>query len=105
MRRSGASLALLAALVLPVHAQTAPSGKQIFSERATPPCGLCHTLKAAGSAGTIGPNLDSMKPDSAKVSRAVKNGVGNMPPYGDTLSDAEIEAVSEYVAAMAAASK
>jgi cytochrome c6 len=73
-------------------------GEKLFTEEANPPCGLCHRLNAAQSTGTIGPNLDTLKPDRDKIKRAVKNGVGNMPPYGDSLSDAEIEAVSEYVA-------
>lgn len=81
-----------------VPAQNTALGEQIFTEKAVPPCALCHTLKAANSSGTIGPNLDELKPDLEKVSRAVKNGVGNMPPYDDTLSDGEIAAVSKYVA-------
>jgi mono/diheme cytochrome c family protein len=79
-------------------AQNVEQGRQIFSEKAQPPCALCHTLKAAKSTGEIGPNLDELKPDLEKVRRAVKNGVGNMPPFGETLSDAEIEAVAAYVA-------
>ena len=35
------------------------SGKQVFADAA---CGSCHTLDAAGSTGTIGPNLDTLKP-------------------------------------------
>jgi mono/diheme cytochrome c family protein len=82
-------------------AQDGERGKRIFTETAQPPCALCHTLRAASSTGEIGPNLDDMKPDLDKVRRAVKNGVGNMPPFGDTLSDAEIEAVAAFVAAAA----
>ncbi len=78
-------------------------GERLFTEQANPPCGLCHTLNAAQSTGTIGPNLDQLKPDRDKIKNAVKNGVGNMPPYGDSLSDDEIEAVSEYVAKAIAA--
>ena len=73
-------------------------GKQVFLEKAEPPCALCHTLKAAGATGEIGPNLDDLKPDEEKVSNAVKNGVGTMPPYDETLSEAEIAAVAHYVA-------
>src|SRR5687768_12290498 len=36
------------------------AGEAIFTEQA---CGGCHTLEAAGSSGTIGPNLDESKPD------------------------------------------
>jgi mono/diheme cytochrome c family protein len=31
------------------------SGQQLFSQK----CGFCHTLSAAGTSGTIGPNLDN----------------------------------------------
>ena len=79
-------------------AQGNPQGEQIFTEKAAPPCALCHTLKAANSSGTIGPDLDELKPSVEQVRRAVKNGVGIMPAYGETLSDAEITAVAEYVA-------
>ena len=30
-------------------------------------CGGCHTLAAAGTRGTVGPNLDQVKPDAARV--------------------------------------
>jgi mono/diheme cytochrome c family protein len=95
-----ASLSILLACVAGgrVAAQGAGQGKQIFAEKAEPPCALCHTLKAADSTGTIGPNLDELKPDLEKIRKAVKDGVGNMPPYGDTLSEPEIEAVTAYVA-------
>jgi len=73
-------------------------GKQVFLEKAEPSCALCHTLKAAEATGRIGPNLDELKPDEEKVSNAVKNGVGNMPPFDEVLSEAEIAAVAKYVA-------
>jgi len=73
-------------------------GKQVFLEKAEPPCALCHTLKAAGATGEIGPNLDELKPDEEKVINAVKSGVGNMPPFDEVLSEAEIAAVAKYVA-------
>jgi len=34
----------------------APDGKVVFSAQG---CGSCHTFKAAGAAGTVGPDLDS----------------------------------------------
>lgn len=93
------SLFLVACLVGDrVPAQSPEQGKLIFTERAEPPCGLCHKLEAANSTGTVGPDLDEMKPDPEKIRRAVKNGLGAMPAYGETLSEAEIEAVVRYVA-------
>jgi len=79
-------------------AQTVELGKALFAEKAEPPCALCHTLRAANSTGKIGPSLDELKPDLERIRKAVTNGVGNMPPYGETLSDAEIDAVAKYVA-------
>ncbi|MFY9487229.1 MAG: cytochrome c [Solirubrobacterales bacterium] len=70
-------------------------GKQIFADSG---CGGCHTLAAAGSKGSSGPNLDELKPDSGDVSGQVRNGGGGMPSFDDDLSDAEIEAVSAFVA-------
>jgi sulfite dehydrogenase len=95
-----ASLLFLVACAAPspAPAQSIERGKQLFTEQAEPPCALCHTLKAANSSGKVGPNLDELKLDVAKIRRAVNNGVGAMPPYGETLSEADIEAVVAYVA-------
>jgi mono/diheme cytochrome c family protein len=74
-------------------------GKAIFSAN----CASCHTLKAAGATGTVGPNLDELKPEEAIVEKQVINGGGPMPAFGKegTLSSEEIEAVSAYVASEA----
>ncbi len=79
-------------------ASAGDEGKQIFLQGAQPSCAVCHTLADAGSTGNIGPNLDELKADATRVRRAVKEGIGNMPPFGATLSDAQIDAVSRYVA-------
>lgn len=73
-------------------------GKQVFTQRASPACAVCHALRDAGSEGAIGPALDELKPDAARVTKAVRNGIGVMPAFKDKLTDAEIEAVSSYVA-------
>lgn len=73
-------------------------GKQVFSETAEPQCAICHTLADAGSTAEIGPILDQLKPDADRTRNAVRNGVGIMPAYGDTLSDEQIDAVAAYVA-------
>lgn len=61
-------------------------------------CGNCHTLAAADSSGTSGPNLDELQPDAETVEEQVRNGGGAMPAFEGQLSDAEIEAVATYVA-------
>jgi mono/diheme cytochrome c family protein len=60
-------------------------------------CGGCHTLEAAGSSGSIGPNLDDSKPDFALAFDRVKNGRGAMPSFEGQLSEQEIADVAQYV--------
>jgi mono/diheme cytochrome c family protein len=72
-------------------------GKRLFVQGATPPCGVCHALQAAGTPGTIGPSLDEMKPDAARVERVIRSGLGAMPAY-PMLTDSEVKAVAEFVA-------
>jgi cbb3-type cytochrome c oxidase subunit III len=74
--------------------QNSTDGKAIFTTQ----CASCHTLKAAGATGTVGPNLDQLKPPLALVQRQVTNGGGVMPAFKGTLTDAQITAVSKFVA-------
>ncbi len=71
-------------------------GKRLFIQSAVPACALCHTLRDAGSEGAVGPVLDEIKPDAARVAKALRNGLGNMPAF-KTLSEAEINALARYV--------
>jgi mono/diheme cytochrome c family protein len=71
-------------------------GAAIFKSKLTG-CAGCHTLAAAGSTGTTGPNLDQLKPPMAKVVTQVTNGGGPMPAFGGKLSPAQIQAVAKYV--------
>jgi glucose dehydrogenase/cytochrome c5 len=64
-------------------------------------CGTCHTLAAAGTNGTVGPNLDELEPSEPTVEHQVINGGGKMPAFKGQLSPAEIKAVSKYVAGAA----
>lgn len=93
-----AALAAGLALALPLAAQGDELGRKVFSELAQPPCALCHTLKAAGAEGTIGPSLDELKPDLEKALLAVRNGLGVMPPFKDKLTPEQINAVARFVA-------
>jgi mono/diheme cytochrome c family protein len=87
-------------------------GEQIFVS-GTPggalSCGSCHTMKAAGTSGTIGPNLDkeltSDPPSATRESIVDPNKeivpgypANVMPPnYGTALSPQQLDAVVNYV--------
>jgi len=85
-------------------AQTTPSapsakgdptaGKAVFLSAG---CTSCHTLKDAGSTGTVGPNLDQLKPPEARIVTQVENGGGPMPPFKGQLSPKQIQDVAAYV--------
>jgi cbb3-type cytochrome c oxidase subunit III len=64
-------------------------------------CAGCHTLAAAGATGTVGPNLDQLKPAMAIVVRQVTNGGTVMPAFKGKLSAAQIQAVAKYVSSSA----
>lgn len=74
----------------------AAAGEAVFASAG---CGGCHTLKAAGATGAVGPNLDQAKPDTALVVMRVTNGSGVMPPFGDQLDEQQIQDVAAYVVA------
>lgn len=77
--------------------QLGTDGKAIFSAE----CSSCHTLKAAGATGTVGPNLDQLKPAEARVVRQVTNGGAVMPAFKGKLSTAQIAAVAKFVSSSA----
>ena len=66
-------------------------------------CAGCHTLNAAGSTGTVGPNLDTIAKalTVAVVARQVTNGGAPMPAFKGTLTAAQIQAVAQYVSSAA----
>ena len=70
------------------------AGKAVFASAG---CGGCHTLKAAGSTGTVGPNLDQLKPPLDRIVLQVNNGGGPMPAFKGQLSDKQIQDVAAYV--------
>jgi mono/diheme cytochrome c family protein len=69
-------------------------GEEVFASAG---CGGCHTLEAAGSSGTVGPNLDEAKPAYDLVVDRVTNGQGAMPSFKDQLSEEDIQNVAAYV--------
>jgi mono/diheme cytochrome c family protein len=73
---------------------TSAAGKAVFVSAS---CGACHTLKAAGSSGQVGPNLDEGKFDLERIQSQVINGGGGMPPFEGQLTDQQIADVAQYV--------
>ena len=76
-------------------------GEKLFTEIAAPVCLICHAMKQAGAVGEVGPSLDELKPDAARVEKALRNGIGQMPAF-KTLSDAQIKLLGAYVASATA---
>lgn len=76
------------------QAVTGANGKDIFVAK----CGSCHTLADAGTTGTVGPNLDVLKPPFDIVKNQVIHGGGAMPAFQGILTDKQIAAVAKYVA-------
>jgi sulfite dehydrogenase len=76
-------------------------GRRLFTGGTTPSCAVCHTLRDASGSGNIGPDLDELKPDAARVAAAVQKGFENMPAFGHVLSPAQIDTLAHYVAGAA----
>ena len=71
-------------------------GRELFSEY----CRLCHTLEAAGSVATVGPNLDQLRPNKDLTLDAIENGRarGNGAMAADLVVGEDAEAVAAFVA-------
>ena len=74
----------------------AAKGEAVFASAG---CGTCHTLAAANATGTVGPNLDDLKPSFDAVVQQVENGGGGMPAFKDQLGGGEIQDVAAFVVA------
>jgi mono/diheme cytochrome c family protein len=72
----------------------ATAGKAVFTSAG---CSGCHTLKAANATGTVGPNLDTLKPAYDKIVTQVENGGGPMPAFKGQLSGTQIHNVAAFV--------
>ena len=70
------------------------AGKAVFTSAG---CVGCHTLKAANAHGTVGPNLDDLKPPLSLVIQRVTLGKNAMPPFKGQLTAKQIADVAAYV--------
>lgn len=105
--RAGACRALalggaVAALTGCGHSSHGRSGGAIFRASG---CGTCHTLAAAKTQSTVGPDLDAVRPSYATVLRVVRHGSGEMPNYQGTLDPDVIRALATYVSKEAGQSR
>jgi cytochrome c6 len=91
--RIGAACLLALGLAGPAPAQE--DGRRLFSS-VTPACSICHTLKDADASGAVGPSLDELKPDAARVVKALRTGIGQMPAFPQ-LTDAQVQALARYI--------
>lgn len=113
MRAGAAVLGVLAALLAAgcgtggiVKSGDQTKGKQLFQAK----CGGCHTLEAAGTHGTVGPNLDEAFASDRKqgfetvtIQQVVRQQIalasGKMP--ADLVKGGDADSVSAFVAASA----
>jgi mono/diheme cytochrome c family protein len=72
----------------------AAAGEQVFASAG---CGACHTFSAAGSSGTVGPNLDDASPSYELAVERITLGQGGMPAFGDQLEPQQIADVAAFV--------
>src|SRR4029453_19185376 len=63
-------------------------GERVFSSAG---CANCHTMEAAGAKGTVGPNLDELRPNEQTVKRQVTNGGNGMPASKSKLPPTEAQ--------------
>jgi mono/diheme cytochrome c family protein len=99
--RAASALLLAALLVAGCGNKSGRGGPPPTSAEATfvQQCGACHTLRAAGTKGIVGTNLDERLPSKAAVSDAIRTGPKNMP--SDLVSGDEAQLVAGYVASVA----
>ena len=70
------------------------AGKALFLKSG---CTGCHTLADAHATGTVGPNLDQVKPNFRLATARVSLGKNAMPSFKGQLSDQQIADVASYV--------
>jgi mono/diheme cytochrome c family protein len=80
-------------------AASSSGGRDVFAKMG---CGSCHTLKAAGSTGQIGPNLDEKLPNHTATSlhkAIVSPPVGSIMPdnFATRMTPAELDALVSYL--------
>jgi cytochrome c5 len=75
-------------------AKDVSAGKKVYGSTG---CGACHTFKAAGTTGKVGPNLDKSKTSRSTIESVITKGKGTMPSYKGQLTSKQIDDVSDFV--------
>ena len=78
---------------------SAAAGAKLFTQAG---CGSCHTLAAANAHGTVGPDLDTLKPTQQQVVVQLTNGGRGMPAFKSRYSAKQISEIAAYVSKSAA---
>jgi cytochrome c553 len=78
------------------------AGKRLFAAQG---CDGCHTFKAAGATGSVGPDLDAAGPSPGRVLAQLRKPGGVMPSFADKLSDDEKADLAAFVGAGRASGK
>lgn len=96
--------------IKPPKAPGEGAGAQVFANNG---CGSCHTLAAAQSAGTLGPNLDEVIPGltEAEIREAIEDPGANiaagfpnaMPSYQGKISPDQLDQLIEFLVTSATA--
>ena len=94
------ALTTLGCAQTPASANLSPEaleGRQIFLRRSAPACGTCHALSEAGTRGALGPDLDTLDLDVARVRHAVNEGMPLMPSQEGILTPDQIDLLAQYL--------
>ena len=98
------AIATYVASVVANQEAIAQAGQQAGNASADDPKGLftsncagCHTFAAAGTSGTVGPNLDQTSLTAERIAEQIRSGGGGMPPFEGELTDEQIQALAEWV--------
>ncbi len=78
-------------------ARARAAGRTIFVQAG---CGDCHTLEAAGTTGSVGPNLDEhLKHHKGveDIEMQIRRGGAGMPSFSGRLSDREIRRLARFL--------
>jgi mono/diheme cytochrome c family protein len=108
LKAAASVFCLFVLVVASVPAKAQEGGEGIFKAK----CVLCHGADGTGNT-TLGKQLqaanlrskDVQKKSDADLHKVVHDGNGNMPPFGDQLSDDEIDQVLKYVRSLGKTAK